>query len=161
MKYDVIKKLLSLGLWTIINISCTIFVMWKTFLCATRYWDRPQGTKLDIEDSSLYPINFPGVTICATDKNIRWNSSHLSHCGIARYSINVELEIYLLKMLQISTFFPKEVTQIFVARSVGLLRCYMPTERACTTAVFFRKAMLESHFYRLFITDIISLVFST
>ena len=93
MKYDAIKKPLSLGLWTIINICCTVFVMWKTFLCATRYWDRPQGTKLDIEDSSLYPINFPGVTICATDKNIRWNSSHLIHCGIARYSKNIELGI--------------------------------------------------------------------
>ena len=135
MKYDAIKKPLSLGLWTIINISCTIFVMWKTFLCATRYWDRPQGTKLDIEDSSLYPINFPGVTICATDKNIRWNSSHLSHCGIARYSINVELEIDLLsffKMLQICTCFPKELIQIFVARSVALLHANRTSIHHCS-----------------------------
>ena len=70
----------------IVNISCIIFVSWKSTECFIKYIEYPQGTKVDIKLSGN-TAQFPTVTICAanTNKNppgIRWNISHLNKCGL-------------------------------------------------------------------------------
>ena len=70
----------------IVNISCIIFVSWKSTECFIKYIEYPQGTKVDIKISGN-TAQFPIVTICAanTNKNppgIRWNISHLNKCGL-------------------------------------------------------------------------------
>jgi len=70
----------------IVNISCIIFVSWKSTECFIKYFEYPQGTKVDIKHSG-HTAQFPTVTICAVDTDkeppgIRWNISHLNKCGI-------------------------------------------------------------------------------
>ena len=77
---------LPLGFFLIVNISCIIFVGWKSTECFIKYFDYPQGTKVDIKHSS-HTAHFPTITICAVNTvenppGLRWNISHLNKCGI-------------------------------------------------------------------------------
>ena len=77
---------LPLGFSLIVNISCIIFVGWKSTECFSKYFDYPQGTRVDIKHSDN-TAQFPTLTICAVDSNdkppgLRWNNSHLNKCGI-------------------------------------------------------------------------------
>ena len=79
-------SILSIGFSLIVNISCIIFVGWKTTECFILYFNFPQGTKVDIQHSANI-AQFPTLTICAvnTDEKppgLRWNISHLNKCGI-------------------------------------------------------------------------------
>ena len=70
----------------IVNISCTIFVGWKSTECFIKYFDYPRGASVDIKHSS-HTARFPTITICAVDidnnpPGLRWNISHLNKCGI-------------------------------------------------------------------------------
>ena len=70
----------------IVNISCTIFVGWKSTECFIKYFDYPHGARVDIKHSS-HTAWFPTITICAVDiddnpPGLRWNISHLNKCGI-------------------------------------------------------------------------------
>ena len=70
----------------IVNISCTIFVGWKSTECFIKYFDFPHGASVDIKHSS-HTARFPTITICAVDVDdippgLRWNISHLNKCGI-------------------------------------------------------------------------------
>ena len=76
----------SIGFSLMVNISCIIFVGWKTTECFIKYFEYPIGTKVNIELSSHIKL-FPSLTICAVDvdekpSGLRWNISHLSKCGI-------------------------------------------------------------------------------
>ena len=82
-KFNLFHPILSLGFSLILNMSCIIFVGWKSSECFLKYFDYPQGTRVDIKHSSL-TTQFPTLTICA-DKNplgLRWNITHLNKCGI-------------------------------------------------------------------------------
>ena len=86
IKSTILKNILAFGFWIIVNISCIIFVGWKSTECFIKYLDYPQATRVDIKDSDTIE-QFPLTTICAadTDRNppgLRWNISHLDKCGI-------------------------------------------------------------------------------
>ena len=68
------------GIRMIIFIACFSFASWQCIKCFQRYFDKPQGTKLSIED----PTNelFPAITICPRDKEYGYNETILSDCGI-------------------------------------------------------------------------------
>ena len=73
----------------IVNISCIIFVGWKSTECFIKYFDYPHGARVDIKHSS-HTAWFPTITICAVDiddnpPGLRWNISHLNKCGIQGY----------------------------------------------------------------------------
>ena len=77
---------LTLAISIIVNISCTIFVGWKSTECFIKYFDYPHGASVDIKHSS-HIVGFPTITICAVDVDnnppgLRWNISHLNKCGI-------------------------------------------------------------------------------
>ena len=70
----------------IVNISCTIFVGWKSTECFIKYLNHPRGSNLDIKQSGN-TAQFPTLTICAVNSDdeppgLRWNISHLNKCGI-------------------------------------------------------------------------------
>ena len=76
----------SIGFSLIVNISCIIFVGWKSTECAIKYFDYPQGTRADIKYTGNI-AQFPTLTICAVNTDdkppgLRWNISHLNKCGI-------------------------------------------------------------------------------
>ena len=76
----------SIGFSLIVNISCIIFVGWKSTECLIKYFNYPQGTRMDIKHTGNI-AQFPTITICAvnTDEKppgLRWNISHLNKCGI-------------------------------------------------------------------------------
>ena len=78
--------ILSNGFSIIVNISCIIFVGWKTTECFIKYFNYPQGTKVNFKYSG-FTTHFPSITICAVDTDdkppgLRWNISHLNKCGI-------------------------------------------------------------------------------
>ena len=84
--FNTCHSILALGFSLIVNISCIIFVGWKSTECFIKYFDYPQGTRVEIKHSS-HTTQFPTITICAvtTDVNslgLRWNISHLNKCGI-------------------------------------------------------------------------------
>ena len=74
---------LQLVFLIIVNISCTIFVGWKSTECFIKYFDYPQVTRVDIKHSS-HTDRFPSITVCAVapPSGLRWNISHLNKCGI-------------------------------------------------------------------------------
>ena len=86
IKSTILKNILAFGFWIIVNISCFIFVGWKSTECFIKYLDYPQATRVDIKDS--YTIEqFPLITICVAESDLkppglRWNISHLDKCGI-------------------------------------------------------------------------------
>ena len=85
-KVNLCHPILPLGFSLIVNISCIIFVGWKSTECFIKYFDYPQGTRVDIKHSEN-TAQFPTLTICAVDSNdeppgLRWNISHLNKCGI-------------------------------------------------------------------------------
>ena len=85
-KFNLCHPILSLGFSLIVNMSCIVFVGWKSTECFIKYFDYPQGTRVEIKHSS-HTTQFPTITICAvtTDVNslgLRWNISHLNKCGI-------------------------------------------------------------------------------
>ena len=45
-----------------INVSCMLFVIWKTTECIQTYVDAPTGTKLGMKKSADLP--FPDITVC-------------------------------------------------------------------------------------------------
>ena len=45
-----------------INVSCLLFVIWKTTECMETYMDVPIGTKLGMKKSADLP--FPDITVC-------------------------------------------------------------------------------------------------
>ena len=85
-KVNVCNSIVPLGFSLIVNISCIIFVGWKSTECFIKYFNYPQGTKVDMEHSGD-EAQFPTLTICALDTDedppgLRWNISHLNKCGI-------------------------------------------------------------------------------
>ena len=79
-------SILPLGFPLIVNISCIIFVGWKSTECFIKYFDYPQTTKVDFKHSDN-TTQFPTLSICAVDSDneppgLRWNISHLNKCGI-------------------------------------------------------------------------------
>ena len=86
IKSTISKNILAFGFWIIVNISCIIFVGWKSTECFIKYFDYPQGTRVEIKHSS-HTTQFPTLTICAVDTDVnhlglQWNISHLNKCGI-------------------------------------------------------------------------------
>ena len=65
----------------IINIACICFVAQKSTECFIKFIEKPQGTKLIIQKISNID-HFPAITICANEDKLRWNTTHLNHCGI-------------------------------------------------------------------------------
>ena len=85
-KDNLCRSNLKLVFTLIVNISCTIFVGWKSTECFIKYFEYPQGTKVDIQHSAN-TAQFPTITICAANVDedppgLRWNISHLNKCGI-------------------------------------------------------------------------------
>ncbi len=83
-KVNLFNPILPLGISLIVNILCIIFVCWKSTECFIKYFDNPQGARVDIKRTSN-TAQFPTFTICAADvdeKGLRWNISHLNKCGI-------------------------------------------------------------------------------
>ena len=80
--FNLCHSILPLGFSLIVNISCIIFVGWKSTECFIKYFDYPQGTRVDIKHSS-HTTQFPTVTICAPP-DLQWNISHLNKCSIER-----------------------------------------------------------------------------
>ena len=81
-KFTIGHPILSLGFSLMVNISCIIFVGSKSTECLLKYFDYPQGTRVDIKHSS-HTTQFPTLTVCA-DVNplgLRWNITHLNKCG--------------------------------------------------------------------------------
>ena len=79
-------SILPLVFSLIVNISCIIFVGWKSTECFIKYFNYPQTTKVDFKHSDN-TTQFPTLSICAVDSDdeppgLRWNISHLNKCGI-------------------------------------------------------------------------------
>ena len=74
-------SILSFTISFMIHISCICFVTWKTTECFMKFFDNPQGTKLEVKNLAAVD-KFPAITIGAMNKGLRWNVSHLNHCGI-------------------------------------------------------------------------------
>ena len=62
-------------------------VGWKSTQCFIKFLNKPQGINLGIKDAAKTD-RFPMLTVCGVDSDeeygMRWNLSHLSHCGIQR-----------------------------------------------------------------------------
>ena len=85
IKFDLV---FTLGFSGIVNIFCITFVSWKTTECIIKYLNKAQGTKVDYTYTAK-TNQFPVISVCAvrtTDKppGLKWNVSHLNHCGIER-----------------------------------------------------------------------------
>ena len=85
------KSFFSFAISWLINLACIVFVAQKSTECLIKFIDQPQGTKLDIKNAAKID-QFPRITICAVDadkkeKGLRWNLTHLHHCGIAGYGL--------------------------------------------------------------------------
>ena len=85
-KVNKCHSILPLGFSLIVNISCFIFVGWKSTECFIKYFNYPKGTTVDVKHSSN-TAQFPTITIYALDTDeehpgLRWNISHLNRCGI-------------------------------------------------------------------------------
>ena len=74
-------SILSFLISCMIHISCICFVGWKTAECFMKFFDNPQGTKLDVKNLATVG-KFPSMTIGARNEGLRWNVSHLNYCGI-------------------------------------------------------------------------------
>ena len=74
-----------------INMACICFVGWKSTQCFIKFLNKPQGINLGIKDAAKTD-RFPMLTVCGVDSDeehgMRWNLSHLSHCGIKGYLIS-------------------------------------------------------------------------
>ena len=82
------KSFFSFSISWLINLACIVFCGSE---CLIKFIDQPQGTKLDIKNAAKID-QFPRITICAVDadkkeKGLRWNLTHLHHCGIAGYGL--------------------------------------------------------------------------
>ena len=68
------------GIRMIIFMACFSFTIWQCIKCCQKYNEKPQGTKLSIED----PTNelFPALTICPLGKEYGYNETILRNCGI-------------------------------------------------------------------------------
>ena len=56
------EKIFRSFLIVCINVSCLLFVIWKTTECMQTYVDVPIGTKLGMKKSTELP--FPDITVC-------------------------------------------------------------------------------------------------
>ena len=74
-------SILSILISCMIHISCICFVSLKTAECFMKFFDNPQGTKLDVKNLASVG-KFPTMTIGAMNEGLRWNVSHLNYCGI-------------------------------------------------------------------------------
>ena len=66
--------------WVLINLLCVCFVFYKSWECVLKYIESHKGTTLSIETSGKH--QFPGVTVCASEKSIQYNDDILKNCGI-------------------------------------------------------------------------------
>ena len=85
-KFNKCHSILRVGFSIIVNISCIIFVGWKSTECLIKYFNYPKGTTVDIKQSSN-TAQFPTITIFAVSSDeehpgLRWNITHLNKCGI-------------------------------------------------------------------------------
>ena len=60
-----------------VSFSSFVFVMWQIINCFAQYIQKPEGTKLSIENTADLP--FPAITICNYP---RYNLEELQKCGL-------------------------------------------------------------------------------
>ena len=70
-----------------INLSCMLFVIWKTTECIQTYVDVPVGTKLGMKKSTELP--FPDITVCG---NYGTKKVFFGKYSITQYFNNTYLE---------------------------------------------------------------------
>ena len=70
------KTILSL-LTFAVSFSSFTFVMWQIINCFAQYIQKPEGTRLSIENTANLP--FPAITICNYP---RYNLEVLQKCGL-------------------------------------------------------------------------------
>ena len=70
-----------------INLSCMLFVIWKTTECIQTYVDVPVGTKLGMKKSTELP--FPDITVCG---NYGTKKVFFGKYSITHYFNNTYLE---------------------------------------------------------------------
>ena len=71
------KKTIFSLLTFAVSFSSLIFVMWQITNCFVQYIQKPEGTKLSIENTADLP--FPAITICNYP---RYNLEELQKCGL-------------------------------------------------------------------------------
>ena len=65
---------------TLFNIICIGLVCWKIIQGIMKYVDKPQGTKISIDQSSNH--KFPTMLFCFDKDEQRFNDVHLKNCKI-------------------------------------------------------------------------------
>ena len=71
------KRIISLLTFTVSFLSF-VFVMWQITTCFVQYIQKPEGTKLSIENTVDLP--FPAITIC--NNYPQYNLEELQKCGL-------------------------------------------------------------------------------
>ena len=71
------KRIISLLTFTVSFLSF-VFVMWQITNCFVQYIQKPEGTKLSIENTVDLP--FPAITIC--NNYPQYNLEELQKCGL-------------------------------------------------------------------------------
>ena len=59
---------------------CYSITSWQTMQCIAKFLDKPQGTKLSIENAKLHP--YPAITICPLEPSKTYNENILQDCKI-------------------------------------------------------------------------------
>ena len=72
------KRIISLLTFTVSFLSF-VFVMWQITNCFVQYIQKPEGTKLSIENTADLP--FPAITICKFPSH---DIEDLKKCGLKR-----------------------------------------------------------------------------
>ena len=73
------KKTILSFLTFAVSFASFTFVMWQIANCFAHYIQKPEGTKLSIENTANLP--FPAITIC---KDQLYNEEELKKCGLKR-----------------------------------------------------------------------------
>ena len=71
------KKTIISVLTFAVSFSSLVFVMWQITNCFAQYIQKPEGTRLSIENTPDLP--FPAITICNYP---RYNLEVLQKCGL-------------------------------------------------------------------------------
>ena len=73
------KKTIISVLTFAVSFSSLVFVMWQIANCFVQYIQKPEGTKLSIENTADLP--FPAITICKFPSH---DIEDLKKCGLKR-----------------------------------------------------------------------------
>ena len=76
-----VKSVIKTFIYFLVFLTCFAFVSWQCVQCIEKYIEKPQGTKLSLQQTSEIQ-QFPAITICANALIHRYDKQYLQKCGL-------------------------------------------------------------------------------